>query len=429
MAVQHCHPAQNYLRPPSTGIDVDSPAATLAPREEELIRYGVYTDAELAKVRGLYKSFKSSKALSSFTPYEKVFIWQYMILMKLHNPQFDLFGDRVPEPTLFEKIDPEIRRLAIDYEIDGLYIGYSWDDRIRYQDKADSILSNVKIKAGDRILDIGCGEGNVIIDLARLRRDVEFVGIDANPRNISKAIDSLINLGRQAPTNVKFHIRDVRPSEPGRDIPNRGILYADGYFDIIMLLEGVMDEDTYHKSWYELVWKEAIRVARKPGARIIFFGLKGESVLHRLLPEDIDTKPKNAYFSISGAKHKYHYFSWGRINEYRSERIGLCVWELIKKKPDPKEPPAAVASAPSPRQLNLFDDPAKAESAGSSSLPDAIDVTGLTFEDRHEQRMALIKQAQKGQMAEAAAADEEPEVQVLPLPDETEDLAEPHKSH
>ena len=447
VAVQHAYSAQNYLRPPSTGVRADSPGTTLTFRERKLIKYGVYTDAELAKVRGLYKSFKFGRALTPFTPYEKVFIWQYMILMKLHNPQLDLFGDRDPEPTLFEKIDPEIRRLAIDYEVDGLYIGYSWDDKIRYQDKADSVLDSIRIRAGDRVLDIGCGEGNVIIDLARLHRDVEFVGIDASPFNISKVIDSLIGLGRQAPPNVKFHIKDVRFSGPGMDIPNRGILYPDGYFDLIMLLEGVMDEATYHKSWYELVWKEAIRVARKPGAKIIFFGLKGGSILHSLLPESIDAEPKNTYFSISGVKHKYHYPFWGRINEYRSRGTGLCVWELVKMKPAPKKPQTAVASAEEkprgPVQLILFDESAKASSAGTSSKPDAVSGARPAFKSREEllkYRLALLKQrgalmrARNDQTAEAAAgedaksaivADEELDVQALPFTDKTENILEP----
>ena len=376
MAVQRAHPAQNYLRPLSTGVHADSPGTSLTLREKELIRYGVYTDAELVKVRGLYKSFKSGRALTPFTPYEKVFIWQYMILMKLHNPQLDLFGNRDPEPTLFEKIDPEIRRLAIDHEIDGLYIGYSWDDKIRYQDKANSISGSVRINTGDRVLDIGCGRGNVIIDLARLHRDAEFVGIDANPFNISKAIDLLASLGNQAPQNVKLHIRDVRASGFDAEMPNKGILYADGYFDIVMLLEGVMDEDTYHKSWYGFVWKETIRVARKPGAMIVFFGLKGEGVLHRLLPEGIDIKPKNAYFLMSGVRHKYYYPFWGR-SEYRSEGTGLCVWELVEKKPAPKALLAAVASAEEkptgPRQLSLFDKSVKASSAGTIATDESRD--------------------------------------------------------
>ncbi|MFA5146399.1 MAG: GNAT family N-acetyltransferase [Candidatus Omnitrophota bacterium] len=288
-------------------------------RKEALVKYGIYTAAELAVVEGLYRRFAVGEDLSHFSPYEKVFIWQYMILMDMHSSSFRM-------------LEEEVNRLAEDLEIDGLYVGFEWNDHMAPEDKVRTVENNISIRPGMRMLDIGCGKGSVIIELARRHAGVEFIGIDANPRNISNALTRLMEMGPEAPRNVRFHMLDCREPVADKAIPRRGIPYGEGAFDVISLMEGVFDEAHSSDSAERLLWREAIRVAGKDGGIVAFFGLAGKNKFEESLPEGVYAEMKdNTFFSIGGRNTRYYFPSWTREDEpspYRREKTEFCVWRL-----------------------------------------------------------------------------------------------------
>ena len=53
-----------------------------------------------------------------------------------------------------------------------------------------AILSWIPQRAGIRVLDLGCGTGDLAIALANARPDIEIVGLDISAPNIERATDS-----------------------------------------------------------------------------------------------------------------------------------------------------------------------------------------------------------------------------------------------
>jgi ubiquinone/menaquinone biosynthesis C-methylase UbiE len=49
------------------------------------------------------------------------------------------------------------------------------------------LLNQATIRAGDRILDVGCGTGSLIMEIKRLHSDVDIVGLDPDPKALGRA--------------------------------------------------------------------------------------------------------------------------------------------------------------------------------------------------------------------------------------------------
>ena len=323
-------------------------------REQKLMDHKVYTPGRLTVVKHLYQGSKRKKGIDGLSTQEKISIWQYMILAGLTKR----------DSALFTLIDKEIKRLEDeDEEVEGVYMGYEWPGTrgLKVEDTVNTVMDNVDIRPGERMLDIGCGAGKVIIHLALVRPQVAFAGVDANPYNIADAITSLIEMGDTAPQNVRFHIRDCRSPEPGQTRAEKGIPYKDNVFTVVSMLGGVMDAGDMDDSWQLALWKEAIRVADKEKGRVVFYGLKGAGAFYRSIPEGLDVEKQKTYFNINGEKKKKFYPGWGRIDDYHWDGTDFCVWNFVKKRPRPAassgmDTPSKVQdnAESSAEQLSLF---------------------------------------------------------------------------
>ena len=308
-------------------------AADEAQRERMLVRCGLYNEASLRDAKDLYMHYRINRHLADFSVSERVAIWKYVILSRRYALEDDLF----------QEIDAEIERLdeVHNEEIDGAYIGYKWSGRrgLSLDDKVNSIMDNVDIERGERVLDVGCGNGKVIISLARVHPGASFVGVDASPYNLSSAVDTLMAMGRGAPRNVFFHLRDCRINDTGIASQVKGIPYLGGIFDKVFLLEGMMDLEGFPESWYEPIWREIVRLVKKDDGRVVFYGLKGESAFYKCLPEGISVEKERAYFNLNGYKRKEFFPGWGRVNDYKWNGTELYVWRVHEEEPVPEPEP------------------------------------------------------------------------------------------
>jgi ubiquinone/menaquinone biosynthesis C-methylase UbiE len=50
-----------------------------------------------------------------------------------------------------------------------------------------TLLDQAALQAGQRVLDVGCGTGTLATQIKRLRRDVEVVGLDPDPKALARA--------------------------------------------------------------------------------------------------------------------------------------------------------------------------------------------------------------------------------------------------
>lgn len=80
------------------------------------------------------------------------------------------------------------------------------------------ILESIDFKRGCKVLDIGCGTGDLLIELRnRIGDDYELCGIDTSDKKIIKAKKS------QEKFNIKFEKGSIE-----------NIQYQDNYFDVIL---------------------------------------------------------------------------------------------------------------------------------------------------------------------------------------------------
>lgn len=85
-------------------------------------------------------------------------------------------------------------------------------------DAAKELISNLAIKHDENVLDLGCGLGNLTMDIAAIAHDGDILGIDTSPSMIEQAQS---NLQLRPLPNVKFQVASAND------------LHFDGYFDIV----------------------------------------------------------------------------------------------------------------------------------------------------------------------------------------------------
>jgi SAM-dependent methyltransferase len=120
------------------------------------------------------------------------------------------------------------------------------------------ILQAANITAADRLLDLGCGIGNILIALAeRIRFEEPAVGVDVSA--------ALIEMGRQEikKANLERHIE--LSVAPATHLP-----FADGRFDVAITSHVIkhLDDQALAESFHELA-----RVLR-PGGRFLMWEFK-----------------------------------------------------------------------------------------------------------------------------------------------------------
>jgi SAM-dependent methyltransferase len=117
---------------------------------------------------------------------------------------------------------------------------------VGYESGAAAFVDRLSIRAGERVLDVACGTGNLALPAAR--KGAVVTGIDLAP--------NLIDAARRAAAEESLAVRfDVGAAE--------SLPYPDGSFDTVMSMFGVM-----FAARPELAFSELVRVAR-PGGRIV----------------------------------------------------------------------------------------------------------------------------------------------------------------
>ena len=77
------------------------------------------------------------------------------------------------------------------------------------QEIIDVMLESAAVKQGDRVFDLGCGDGRIVITAAK-RFGAKAVGVELNPQLARMASDTIIRLGLQNHASiVKANMFDV----------------------------------------------------------------------------------------------------------------------------------------------------------------------------------------------------------------------------
>jgi 2-polyprenyl-3-methyl-5-hydroxy-6-metoxy-1,4-benzoquinol methylase len=108
---------------------------------------------------------------------------------------------------------------------------------------AEAFLAAFALPQGARVLDLGCGPGNMVWQLARLRPDLEFVGWDGAPAMITLA------RARQGLPTIAFEVVTL----PAAEAPAAA-------FDAV-----ISNSLLHHLHEPQVLWHTITRVAR-PGA-------------------------------------------------------------------------------------------------------------------------------------------------------------------
>ncbi len=146
---------------------------------------------------------------------------------------------------VLERPKAEVAKIAKKFDVeywDGDrttgYGGYKYDGR--WQKVAKAMADHYKLKAGDRILDVGCGKGFILYDFTQIVPGVEVVGIDISKYAIEHAMEE-----------VKDHLKVC----DAKKLP-----FDDKSFDFVFSLNTV--HNLYCYDAYDAI-KEIERVGRK----------------------------------------------------------------------------------------------------------------------------------------------------------------------
>jgi tocopherol O-methyltransferase len=139
----------------------------------------------------------------------------------------------------------------------SLHFGFHEKNHMRHNDavvNANRVLAEIaRIRAGDRILDAGCGWGGSSVWLAR-ERGADVVGIDLNPTHVKIARE--LASRTQDKTRIEFSVDDFSKTK-----------FADDSFDVVWGLESIC----YAKSKEKFIM-EAERLLKRGGRLIIADG-------------------------------------------------------------------------------------------------------------------------------------------------------------
>jgi Methylase involved in ubiquinone/menaquinone biosynthesis len=129
-----------------------------------------------------------------------------------------------------------------------IYKASAWEERDQWQ-KADQIIEHLKLKAGDQVADVGCHEGYMSFKLsAVVGKAGKVFAVDVEQNKIDR---------------LKTNIKD-------RNVTN--IIAVKGDYDdpkLTSAVDGVLILDTYHEMDDQDKILQKIKVALKPGGRLV----------------------------------------------------------------------------------------------------------------------------------------------------------------
>ena len=147
---------------------------------------------------------------------------------------------------MIKKIYCQIHKLFSRPLERGEYSGGFWQDKIRTQ--ALLFCKNVQ----GRVLEIGCGEGLFLAQLAQKRPDLEIWGIDNSQARLQQAE---LRMKDKFIRNVSLSLQDAT-----------SLNFAERYFDTVICINVVFNLDSFDK--VRKVFSQINRIS-KPGGLII----------------------------------------------------------------------------------------------------------------------------------------------------------------
>lgn len=141
----------------------------------------------------------------------------------------------VTESNAMTEAERSERRATIAAEFDAWAPTYE-SGRLApwYQMHAREVFSHLELSKAKRVLDIGCGTGWALRQLAREHPDIEFHGLDLSSRMIEEARELAVEEGL---SNITFHHGDwelVGPSFARGDYPT-----IETGFDLVLALSSL----------------------------------------------------------------------------------------------------------------------------------------------------------------------------------------------
>ena len=97
------------------------------------------------------------------------------------------------------------------------------------EERLDEVIELLELPAGARVVEVGCGKGELLARLAR-RYDVHALGVDLSAEYIEEA-------GRRAPAGVRFEQRDMNALDLPDESFDLAVSHAAGWGDVRVTLE------------------------------------------------------------------------------------------------------------------------------------------------------------------------------------------------
>ena len=150
---------------------------------------------------------------------------------------------------MLSKIYSFLHRLFVKPQERGEYSGGYWQDLVR---RETLILCR---PLSGRLLEVGCGEGLFLTQLARQNQHLEFWGVDNNPLRLKEA---------------EKHFQENNLCKISLSLQEAaGLNFADEYFDAVICINVIFNLESRDSA--KKVLEEAARVCKKNGKLVLDF--------------------------------------------------------------------------------------------------------------------------------------------------------------